>query len=280
TGTDANGCTNTSSVQIVVNSNPTINFTASALTGCGSLCVDFTDGTTVSGSTIQQWSWTVDGVEISTQQNPNYCFNQPGFYSVGLTVTSTAGCSSTLVQNNYIQVFSQPIADFYMNPEQVPIADPFVQFIDASSGFINNWQWDLGDGTILNQQHVFHTYSDTGTYCITLTVTSAGNCQSSVTHCLYVFPEFFVYIPNSFTPNGDKLNEVFNVEGVGIKTIRMEIYNRWGEMIYETETMNGWPGTIRTTTDEAEQGVYAYKIVVTDYQNKVYEHIGHVNLIR
>jgi gliding motility-associated-like protein len=197
-----------------------------------------------------------------------------------VSVTSSAGCSSNLVQNNYIQVYSQPVADFNINPELVPISNPFVQFIDNSTGYISNWVWNLGDGTVLNEQNVFHSYTDTGQYCVTLTVASNGNCTSSITHCLYVYPEFYVYIPNAFTPNGDKLNEYFQVEGVGIKQIEMEIYNRWGEKIYETTSLNGWPGTIRTGTEEAEQGVYVYKIVVYDYLNKSYDFHGHVTLIR
>jgi gliding motility-associated-like protein len=281
TVTDGNGCTNSATLQVVVNDNPVVNFNASQLSGCEPLCVDFTDLSTVQGATLQTIDWYVNGNSIGngTQIN-NYCFNTPGLYTVGVAVTSSAGCSSNLVLNNYIQVYSQPIADFNINPELVPISNPFVQFIDNSSGYISNWVWNLGDGSVLNEQHVFHSYTDTGQYCVTLTVASNGNCTSSITHCLYVYPEFYVYIPNAFTPNGDKLNEYFQVEGVGIKQIEMEIYNRWGEKIYETTSLNGWPGTIRTGTEEAEQGVYVYKIVVYDYLNKSYDFHGHVTLIR
>jgi gliding motility-associated-like protein len=90
----------------------------------------------------------------------------------------------------------------------------------------------------------------------------------------------FIYIPNTFTPNDDKRNDWFQVEGVGIAEITMEIFNRWGESIYATNSLEGWPGTIGSSSTFAKQDVYVYKIRVKDAIGDYHDFYGHVNLIR
>jgi gliding motility-associated-like protein len=111
-------------------------------------------------------------------------------------------------------------------------------------------------------------------------VVTANGCTGQDIGCLYVYPDVFIYIPNTFTPNDDKMNDWFHVEGVGIAEITMEIFNRWGEPIYATNSMEGWPGTIGNSTIMAKQDVYVYKIRVLDAVGEFHDFYGHVNLIR
>ncbi|MCX7744778.1 MAG: PKD domain-containing protein, partial [Flavobacteriales bacterium] len=280
TVTDANGCSSTASTTITVYAIPIASFTAANLSGCSPVCTDFTDLSSVNGSTITNWSWSSNGTNFSNQQNPTQCFTNTGLYDISLTVTSAQGCSATIVLNDFIQVFPNPVADFFINPDLIPSGNPVAQFINASSGNITSWNWDFGDGNTSTLENPNHNYSDTGVYCVTLTVITANGCQANAQNCLYVYPEFVIYIPNTFTPNDDKINDFFSVEGQGIKSIQMFIYNRWGEPIYSTDNLQGWPGFIRNTSEIAKQDVYVYKIYVTDILDGKHEYHGHVNLLR
>ncbi len=280
TATDANGCASNTSTVVNVNNLPTVDFTGTNLSGCAPICATFTDLSTINGSTITGWSWSVDGTPISTQQNPTYCFSTPGLYDIALEVTTAQGCTNIYLIDDMVQVYANPSADFFMNPSYVPQSNPMVQFTDASSGNIASWNWQFGDGSSSTLQNPQHVFADTGTYCITLAVTTVNGCTGQDVGCLYVYPDVFIYIPNTFTPNDDKLNDWFQVEGVGIVEITMEIFNRWGEPIYSTNSLEGWPGTIRNTSEMAKQDVYVYKIQVVDALGDKHDFYGHVNLIR
>lgn len=280
TVTDANGCVSSASVTVVAASVPDVGFSANTVMGCAPLCVNFTDMTQVQGSNIVAWTWMVDGNAISALQNPTYCFLNPGMYDISLQATSADGCVATQGINDMIQVFMNPIADFFITPSTVPQSNPFVQFTDASLGAPVSWYWDFANGSTSAMQNPSFTYADTGTYCVTLTVATVNNCQSSVQHCLYVFPEVFIFIPNTFTPNDDKSNDFFQVHGQGIQEITMDIFNRWGECIYTTTSLLGWPGMIGSTETMAKQDVYVYKIRIVDVFNEIHDFYGHVNLIR
>ena len=89
-----------------------------------------------------------------------------------------------------------------------------------------------------------------------------------------------MYIPNSFTPNGDGLNEQFMAYGLGIRTFEASIFNRWGQEIYKfTDILKGWGGQT-VSGGICEMATYVYKIKVVDVENKEHEFIGKVNLIR
>jgi gliding motility-associated-like protein len=89
------------------------------------------------------------------------------------------------------------------------------------------------------------------------------------------------YIPNTFTPNDDGINETFTGTGIGIKAYKMWIYDRWGEKLYYTEDINkGWDASVKGVHNVEKMDVYTYKAVVTDLWNKDHEYVGHVTLLK
>ena len=204
---------------------------------------------------------------------------------VSLTATSGKGCIVKKVIPNMITVYPHPKADFTFSPEDATIINPTIQFTSTSRAPGSTiggvfWQY-FGDGSDSSsiKTSVSHTYQDTGTFCPKLIVTNALGCKDSIIECVIIKPYFTVYIPNSFTPNGDGHNEVFNAAGDYITTFDMKIFDRWGNLIYHSTSLeNGWNGTKNGTS--LQDDVYVYVINVTDPQRNPYSYKGTVTLLR
>lgn len=279
TGTDANGCTASATVNVTTFPNPTALFVGNPLLGCAPLCVDLTDQSAGNGGVINNWSWNVEGQNPSASQNVNYCFNNPGIYDASLTVTTADGCSSTLSFPNYITVSPNPVASFIYTPQIIMELHPDVTFASNSIG-VTNWLWDFGDGSFSNVENPIHAYQDTGIFCITLLVSNNAGCTDTTIGCLYIQPEYSLYIPNTFTVNGDGLNEMWQLYGRGIKKLEVRIFDRWGEELYFFDDLaKGWPGT-RQNGSVCKQDVYVFRVEVTDPSNTTHVILGNVNLIR
>jgi gliding motility-associated-like protein len=279
TGTNAAGCTATATVSVTTFPNPTAAFVGNPLAGCAPLCVDLTDQSNGNGGIINSWAWNVEAQNPGATQNINYCFNDPGAYDVALTVTTTDGCSNTLTIANYINASSTPLASFIYTPQEIMELHPDVTFASNSVG-ATSWLWDFGDGSFSNVENPIHAYQDTGIFCITLLVSNNAGCMDTTVGCLYVQPEYSLYIPNTFTVNDDGLNEMWKLYGRGIKKIEVRIFDRWGEELYFFDDLaKGWPGT-RQNGSWCKQDVYVFRVEVTDPSNDEHVIIGNVNLIR
>lgn len=279
TATNANGCTGTATVAVTIHPLPTALFAGDNLSGCVPLCVNMSDLSNGNGATIVSWNWVVEGQTPSVNQNETFCFNNPGAFDAQLTVTTADGCTSTLLMANYINVYPNPVAEFMFTPQFIELTDPEVTFASTSTG-ATSWLWNFGDGSNSTIENPMHTYADTGTFCIDLLVSNNYGCTDTTTGCLYVAPVFTIYIPNAFTVNDDNLNETWNIYGMGIKTITVRIFDRWGEEIYFFDDINkGWPGTMQNG-NPCKQDVYVYRIEVVDGHNDFHEFMGRVTLIR
>lgn len=276
----SNGCTATGTVDAILDLNiPTAAFFADNLSGCAPLCATLSDNSLINGSPIVGWHWVVESQGTADVPGGTFCFNDPGTYDVTLTVTTSDGCTSTLNIPNYLTVYPNPVAEFMYSPQEITEFDPLVIFGNGSSG-ADNYLWDFGDGYTSTSDSPTHMYGDTGTYCITLLTNTAYGCSDTVTHCLYIAPEFNVYIPNTFTANDDGLNETWNVVGRGVKTFEARIFDRWGEELYYFDTLDkGWDGT-KQNGSPCKQDVYVYRVLIQDYKGDYHEFNGNVNLIR
>lgn len=287
TVTVADGCTSlpaTDVVQIVVKPVPTINFSSSALSGCAPLCVNLTDLTPMSGVNVTGWNWSVDGTNYITQ-NPTHCFTNAGTYSITLTDTTDFGCVSTTTVNNMITVNPMPVAEFTYDPQPASINYPQIHFSDQSIN-ATAWSWNFADSLNLsdnesNHSSPDHTYSDVGDYCVKMIVYNTPACVDSITHCLVIEPDYTIYIPNAFTPNGSGLNDEFYVKGENIESLDMKIYDRWGNLIFHSTDINKhWNGSYMNGTEVAQQGVYVYVINIRDKMREKHQYIGHVTIVK
>ncbi|HSV87273.1 MAG TPA: PKD domain-containing protein [Bacteroidales bacterium] len=257
------------------------------LTGCPPFAVNFANQSLYS----QAFWWDFGDGNTSNQRNPSHVFQHPGIYDVSL-ITLGPGGSDTVIHT--ITVHQPPIADFKVMPPEVTLPNESVRLVNLSSNAYS-WEWDLGDGTITTEFEPVHYYKRVGVYDIKLTVTNNTYPVCYDTKILVgavgAGENCKMYFPNAFTPvnegpgdgrfiPGDPLNQVFHPVHFGIDQYVLEIYNRWGELIFRSEDPDvGWNGFYRDKP--APMGVYVWKVRYTCFGTDRREtKSGDVTLIR
>jgi len=172
-------CKDSITKDVTVITSPTVDFSVDDSISCDApSTVQFTDKSPAAST----WLWNFGDGSTSTDQNPNHTYSAPGFYDVTLTITLAGGCSNSITKSQYIKI--KPIVATITNAPAggcvpftfSPIAD--IQSIDS----IVSYSWDLGEpGATYNTQFPTHTYNSTGTYAISLTVTTRSGCVKTIT---------------------------------------------------------------------------------------------------
>jgi len=188
----------------------------------------------------------------------------------------TDGCGSIATGSIPVIVFPSPKAIFYPTPDSV-LGGQYVAFVDSSKN-ATSWYWTFGDGGNSTNAFPFYQYLEQGNYLVTLVVSNALGCSDTSRDTVYVTEGLFV--PNVFTPNGDGMNDGFHVSAAGLKTFSIEIFNRWGERVFISNSPDiDWDGRSTTGVQESD-GDYYYIIRATDYKGKPFNQNGYVQLIR
>ncbi len=266
---------------------PAVSFSADVSQGCPILCTNFTDGSSIGGgSTIVSWNWNFgDGSAPVTTENSSHCFPVSGLYDIKLTAVSNNGCSSSLTKVHLVQVFNIPTAAFTNTPDPATVLDPVITFNNLSSSDVSYWHWDFGDNTSLSPavSNPVHDYpaETAASYMVTLIVHNAEGCYDTTSKNIIIKPEFSFFLPNSFSPNGDGINDDFFASGVGITGFEMWIFDRWGNLIFHGNELNDkWNGKANGGKDAAQIDVYVWKVELTDVFNKLHDYIGTVSIVK
>ncbi|TND05129.1 MAG: PKD domain-containing protein [Bacteroidetes bacterium] len=281
TATDANGCTISQTVSVTVDPAPVPNFTLSA-PGCAPWAFNLANTST--GATTYTWDFgdPLSGANnTSTLQNPSHLYLLPGSYNITLIAASPGGCADTITLTNAAVVYPQPIASIGITVATISEYAPTAVFTDLSSGGTNCITY-FGDGDSIigcNIGTFTHTYGMPGTYTVMQVATNANGCTDTTYVTVVVESESTIFIPNAFTPNGDEHNGMFYAYGTNIEEFQMLIYDRWGNLVYESKDIyKGWDGTYKG--DPVQEDVYVWKIIYTDSRSKRHRAIGHVSVIR
>ncbi|MGE0562751.1 MAG: PKD domain-containing protein [Flavobacteriales bacterium] len=282
-------CNNSISDSVTVNvfPLPIINLPPVIANGCEPLLVNFKD--TLNDSTTVNYLWGFGDGYTSTYASSNHIYNNSGTYNITLTITSAGGCVSTSTGNSVVIVNPSPIAEGIAIPFVTDIQNPTISFKDLSIGSVSVF-WDFGDGDTSNVFNPSHTYQDIGTYNVTLTSINQFGCKDVYQLQVTIEPFYTFDIPNAFTPspgggNGGTydptslLNDVFYPTTEYVLDFHMLIFNRWGELIFESFDIKiGWDGYYRGVM--AQQDVYVWKIDITYIDNKKLSKVGDLTLIR
>lgn len=268
-------------VAVTVNPLPVISFTTPDNDGCYPHTTSFSN--TTSGAVSCAWDFG-DG-NTSGVCDPSHTFTTEGSYNVALTVTDVNGCVNTLTENSYITVYGYPEADFTMGPQPTTILNPNIEFTDMSLGSPVSWQWYFEDLDSSSVQNPTYTFQDTGTFDVKLIIMNQYGCPDDTTISVRIDPDFVIFFPNAFTPNGDGLNEKFYPVGYGWEesSFEMMIFDRWGNLIYSTKDYKqGWDGKANNGSGIAQEDVYIWKVKVAPIMDKTRtkEFRGQVSIVK
>lgn len=270
-------------VMICYYASPLIDFNADKLHGCQPLKVYFKEETNNTGS-YYTWNFNDADNNLSHSRNPVHTFETPGIYDVTLTITNKNGCQSSQTYPQMITVYQKPDARFITIPELASITQPEVTFQNYSQNYsVSVWHFGDGDSSLFDNP--VHVYKEVKKYTVSLIAISEYGCMDTVEQIYHIRDEYTFFAPTAFSPDQNGRNEVFNVYGKGINPSKfvMYIYNRWGELIYETTELNkGWDGkTVKTSSpkDVVKSGVYTWFVIYTDMAGVVHTETGPVTLI-
>jgi gliding motility-associated-like protein len=153
-----------------------------------------------------------------------------------------------------------------------------VLFNNLSRGALTN-NWDFGDGTLSTLHSPQNIYGTEGNYRATLTVKNARGCIDTASVLIIVRNGFKIIIPNVFTPNGDGLNDTYEIFVTGIKEYNLNIFNRWGQIVFTSnDAYKQWDGS--ASGNQAPDGEYYYTLVIIDFLKEQHTYKGIVTLIR
>lgn len=223
---------------------------------CQNTGISFTDKSTVNDGMITAWNWDFGNGGNSTVQNPDKKFTTAGTHTVSLWVVSAEGCVSDTAQKK-VTVYLQPIVDAgddLVAPAGKPVT---LNASSNSNSFLLSWS---PAGYLLNANVLQPTATLERDQLFHLTATGAGGCGATDSVWVKVFTD--LHIPNAFSPNGDGLNDVWNIPGLSTYSqATLQVFNRWGQAIFQSKGYNKpWDGTF--SGQQAPVGVYYYIISI------------------
>jgi gliding motility-associated-like protein len=206
--------------------------------------------------------------------------------SFSYVIPNANGCDSTIAVN--LTISPTPTAAFTSSPTLLEFGLTEIQMLDQSVGQISSWNWTYTTAngstqTSTLQNPLFTIPTNTsGNQTFQLAVSNAQGCSSEITSILNIVEDAALYIPNTFSPDGNAFNNVFKVAGrnIDLNQFELSIYNRWGEIIFISQDPNiGWDGAI-ANKGLAPIGTYTYQVVYRFVNASESETLtGHLNLI-
>ena len=261
-----------------------VSFDVDTLEGCTPFLVNFQNTSDPSVSCL--WNFG-DGQSFIGCDEVSNSYNEGGIYDVFLTIIDANGCSNNVTYDNLITVHQTPQADFNLDPQQLFSFSNTTTITNESIGG-DFYIWNLGD------EQASHLYFEPGehsypinisdTFLVSLIAQTVEGCADTVRKIILFNNDPFYYVPNTFIPDGDGRNDLWkpifsNIEN--IKRYSLQVFNRWGELIFSTDDPNmGWNGSFGDPTNMVQDGTYVWKIQFSWFDFKVYTATGHVNLLR
>ena len=196
------------------------------------------------------------------------------------SVTITDQCGSTpRTDSLLVQVLPGPNADFVFSPEDPTTFNNTVQFLNQST-FATSHTWYFSDGDTTNVLNPVHTFQTPGTYDVMLVTKSPTGCYDTLRYRIIVQEDISVFYPNSFTPNGDLVNETWSPIGASLGDYEFSIWDRWGEKIFDGNKNKPWDGSVNGSTHPAHDGVYVYRVDLKDPKFEKQVVTGRVTIVR
>jgi gliding motility-associated-like protein len=199
-----------------------------------------------------------------------------GTYFPFAEIITVFGCKN-IEDNIFFEVFPKPKAYFSFEPESPSLDSPFVSFTNLSTGAIHYF-WNIEPVGNFEDFEPNVTYPDTGLYHITLIAETDKGCLDTFSSSLRVLPQYHVYLPSAFSPNGDGLNDTFRPVVAGVAEMTFQVYNRWGETVFSGKNQETWDGTFKGKP--VPEGIYVYSVQVLNMLGERQSFSGSLTLLR
>ncbi len=224
-----------------------------------------------------------DGQRDTNIISPMHTYTAAGLYDVSVFIRSPIGCEVSDTFPRLIRVSQSPTADFSMDPDGgLTQLNNTVQFTNLSTD-ADRYGWKFGPVVTSTLENPTYTFPDTGLVRVLLVATNEFGCKDTISKWLDIVPLANWTMPNAFTPNGDSHNEGYIGNGFidYAREFRMSIWNRWGELVFETtDPRQAWNGTLRNEGRPAPDGVYVYLVQYVEPRGERRELRGYLHLLR
>jgi gliding motility-associated-like protein len=267
------GCQSQNRMDVTIDPLPVPVVDASMFSGCSPMHVSFADN---ADSSDYHYTWNFGDGSLSYMANPDHIFSRSGQFPIEVIVTNASGCKDSAV--SIVNVFPSPVSEFVPSDDKIYAEYQELTFDNRSQGAVS-YQWNFGNGDSSIAFEPSKLFDSPGKYDITLDVTNSYGCRHSTHRLVEVIVPENIFIPNAFTPDGDAKNDYFSVAFHNISEAHIAIFNRWGELIYETDDMDfRWDGKYNGSRIQNE--VYVYVINAVGLYGTSINRIGHVTVIK
>lgn len=279
---DENGCENTIKQSFEILPIPEVLFDPTYQESCPPLAAVFT---AESSSYVASCLWDFgDGETSDSCGTASHIYKESGCYDVSYEVTSYRGCKNKSISESIVCVFKVPNVNFFYLPDPVTQFSTEVFFQNASiSATDYDWFFEGGEPDYSTDVSPIVNYPDgiVADYEVMLVGTSEKGCIDSIKRVISVESEILLYVPNTFTPDDNTFNESWKpvIEGIDIFNYHLVVYNRWGEVIWESRNPDiGWDGFYKN--QKVKSGTYVWTLSVRDdYNAERHSWEGHVNVL-
>ncbi len=244
------------------------------------------EGTTIDFVAEKQnnidYLWSFDDGNYSKNETPSHLFTSPGSYNISLIVRSKIDNSIMTRSNDQLLiVHAKPNVqfDWEMNEEN---GIPYTSFINLTDKG-TSWNWNFGDGSLSIEKDPNYTYRKKGQFLISLEVSNIEGCISSINKSIFVNQDYNLLAPNSFTPNGDGINDHFLPAAINRLdgTFTMTVYSPNEGLVYETKNVNQpWDGTNQKAGTKCTEGSYVWVVKLTNEKGITEQYKGAVLLLK
>jgi gliding motility-associated-like protein len=251
--------------------------------GCAPLSVEFTS-TGVQGQVVASWSFG-DGSTSTGYPSTDHLYDTGGSFDVSLSVTDDNGCTASVSIADAVLVSNGPSAAFTASPARIGLDSPVIDVShDPQADVI--YTWTVDDSLIVGGASFSHIVDppELGPHTICLLATDTLGCSNEECFDFLLEDGLTIHVPNSFTPDGDGLNDLFLpvILNVRDSSYSFTIFDRWGAELFNSSIPGeGWTGAFRNQGEIVAQGVYVWRLTAQDvFTAERKEMIGSVTLLK
>ncbi len=265
--------------EITLKRKPRFDFTTDDQEGCQPYSALIT---AASNDAMINYTWLSDTMPFPNGNSMLYYFPDSGSFDILLmAVSDETGCVDTLVKNDWIRIHPKPKAVFEVDYPVALLEHSTISYTNQSE-LADYFLWDFGDGSTSVEENPVHTFTELGEFNSQLIAESDFGCLDTTDFTIRILP-FTVFTPNAFRPESEiEENRTFMPIGLGVdeNNFSLKIFDRWGQLVFESNSPHSaWDGTDKNG-DKAPMGNYIWVSNYIDIQGYKHQQKGQVMLVR